>query len=79
MMDTRCVKILRRDERVCKVVLSYGAKTWKNMVKTAEKKGAGVKKTSFNVSFLQPILIYLCFLLLLLLRKLERCFAVFFI
>lgn len=58
MMDTRCVKILRQDERVCKVILSYGTRTLKNMIKkTAEKKGAEVTKTGFNTLFLQPILI----------------------
>lgn len=46
MMDTRCVKILRQDERVGGVILSYRTKTLSNMIITAESVKAGVIVTS---------------------------------
>lgn len=49
MMDTRCVKILRQDERVGEVILSYRTKTLSNMIKTtAESVKAGVIVTSLK-------------------------------
>lgn len=48
MMDTRCVKHLRQDERVCGVILSYWAKTLSNMIITAE-----ARKAKFTVTSLQ--------------------------
>lgn len=48
MMDTRCVKILRQDERVGEVILSYRTKTLSNMIITAESAKAGVIVTSLK-------------------------------
>lgn len=45
MMDTRCVKILRQDERV---ILSYWTKTMSNMIITAESVKVEVIVTSLE-------------------------------
>lgn len=54
MMDTRCVKILRQDERVGGVILSFWTKTLSNMRITAECESGGhddIIKNRINVQF----------------------------
>lgn len=51
-MDTRCVKILRQDERVRRVILSYWTKTLSNMIMSAESVRAEVGVTSLKRGFM---------------------------
>lgn len=54
MMDARCVKILRQDERVRGVVLSYWTKTLSNMIRTAESVSGGhrdIIKKGINMQY----------------------------
>lgn len=48
MMDTRCVRILRQDERLGGVILSYWTKTLSNMIITTERERAEVSVTSLK-------------------------------